>query len=69
MTIENEPDGGSNEVAEGDQSGYAAMVGQFDELVKAGALYYDYDFMIETRLVDGFQVVHSFTQSQVYLLS
>ena len=34
------------------------VTAQFDEMVKAGKLYYDYDFVTKRRRVNGFEVSH-----------
>lgn len=41
-------------VAVNDETSHDATIRRFDGLVKAGALYYDYDYVTEMRWVDGF---------------
>lgn len=72
MTVESEHDGHgvtpNPQIANGtaekrpkedvadDEIGFDALSSRFDELVKAGALFYDYDFVTETHRVNGLDV-------------
>jgi hypothetical protein len=49
-----------------DEIGFDALSRRFDGFVKAGALFYDYDFVTETHTVDGLDVsppAHSSAES------
>lgn len=72
MTVESERDGHGvtpkHEIANGtaeqrpeedvtnDEIGFDALSSRFDDLVKTGGLFYDYDFVTETHSVDGLDV-------------
>lgn len=51
-------------VKDDEDIGERGMITRFDELVKAGKVFYDYDFVTERRRINGFEVRTPLVSSQ-----